>query len=313
MPTNESSQRRRREQGWEIAEPSQDAGGFDNSRKGAGGEFGLSADWREAIQEKNGSAVGGGGGDSGGDSGWGGLRGEACMTSAKREEVREVLEKRRLTPHRKKVAVCLRTKDYARFLPEWLAFHFAVGVDEVSIYDDDSADNTTAVLQPFVEAGFVRYVFEVIGGLSHEMDPLNHCLRYYQEQKKNGASNAPTYLLFHDTDEYIFPVNTNLTILHALEQHHDICCTLVHRIQFGSSGFHDMPRGLMIEKFLLHQPLASHKANPKVMVNLEPTESEDVFHLKSMHNAEGCQCLLTHWGDIRINHYLGSHGDYVER
>lgn len=63
-----------------------------------------------------------------------------------------------------KVAVCLRTKDYARFLPEWLAFHYAVGVDEVSIYDDESADNTTAALQPFVEAGFVRYVFEVIGG-----------------------------------------------------------------------------------------------------------------------------------------------------
>ncbi|CAN0397293.1 unnamed protein product, partial [Scytosiphon promiscuus] len=39
-----------------------------------------------------------------------------------------------------KVAACLRTKDYGRYLPEWLAFHYSIGVDEVSIYDDDSLD-----------------------------------------------------------------------------------------------------------------------------------------------------------------------------
>lgn len=60
------------------------------------------------------------------------------------------------------MAVCLRTKDFARFLPEWIAFHYALGVDEIMIYDDDSTDNTEEVLQPFVEAGLVRYIFEAI-------------------------------------------------------------------------------------------------------------------------------------------------------
>lgn len=49
------------------------------------------------------------------------------------------------------------------------------------------------------------------------------------------------------------------------------------------------------------------------MANLEPTESEKVFHLKSMHNAEGCKCYMINREEIRINHYLGSHGDYVDR
>lgn len=60
------------------------------------------------------------------------------------------------------MAICLRTKDFARFLPEWIAFHYALGVDEIMIYDDDSIDNTEEVLRPFVEAGIVRYIFEVI-------------------------------------------------------------------------------------------------------------------------------------------------------
>lgn len=62
-----------------------------------------------------------------------------------------------------KVAICVRTKDFGRFLPEWVAFHYAIGVDEISIYDDDSVDNTVEVLQPFIDAGMVLYVFEKIG------------------------------------------------------------------------------------------------------------------------------------------------------
>lgn len=53
--------------------------------KGAGGHFGLSSDWRLGVQE-------------GGD-----LRGEACMATDKREQMLEILEKRKMTPSRKKV------------------------------------------------------------------------------------------------------------------------------------------------------------------------------------------------------------------
>lgn len=60
------------------------------------------------------------------------------------------------------------------------------------------------------------------------MKPLNRCLAQYMEEKKSdGDSNAPSWLLFHDTDEYIYPVDTSLTILDALENHNDTCCALV--------------------------------------------------------------------------------------
>lgn len=57
----------------------------------------------------------------------------------------------------------------------------------------------------------------------------------------------------------------------------------------------------------------------QVMVNLEPTDpalGTAKLPLKSMHNAQGCECHgKDHNGvsDIRINHYLGSIGDYMDR
>ncbi|CAM9858714.1 unnamed protein product [Ectocarpus fasciculatus] len=214
---------------------------------------------------------------------------------------------------RKEVAVCLRTKDYGRFLPEWVAFHYAIGVDEVSIYDDNSVDSTSEVLKPFVNAGIVRYIFDMIPRRAAQMEPLNRCLRHYINRKKNDAENAPSWLLFHDTDEYVYPGDTSVTLYDALKKHESTCCAVVRRIQYGSGGHQEMPRGLVMDSFLAHQNDSSHHANPKVVVNLTPTESDPVAPpLKSMHKAEGCGCLDLK-REVLINHYLGSRGDYLER
>ncbi|CAM9845951.1 unnamed protein product [Ectocarpus sp. 6 AP-2014] len=256
------------------------------SWKGGGGPFGLDGDWRNALQE------------DGGDGAENGLRGEACMTHDKRKEV----------------AVCLRTKDYGRFLPEWVAFHYAIGVDEVSIYDDNSADQTSAVLKPFVNAGIVRYIFDMIPSRRNaQMEPLNRCLRHYINRKKDDPENAPSWLLFHDNDEYVYPRDTSITLFDALNKHESTCCALVRRIQYGSGGHDEMPRGLVMDSFMAHQNDSSHHGNPKVAVNLTPTESHPVAPpLKSMHKAEGCECLDLKQ-EVLINHYLGSRGDYLER
>lgn len=52
---------------------------------------------------------------------------------------------RRLQQRLYKVSLCVRTKDSGRFLPEWIAFHYAVGVNEITVYDDDSVDDTKQV------------------------------------------------------------------------------------------------------------------------------------------------------------------------
>lgn len=52
------------------------------------------------------------------------------------------------------------------------------------------------------------------------------------------------------------------------------------------------------------------------MVNLETTEPSlgtAVAHLKSMHNGQGCVCDVVPVTEMRINHYLGSRGDYRDK
>ena len=60
------------------------------------------------------------------------------------------------------MAICVRSKDFGRFLPEWVAFHYVLGVDEVKLFDDDSVDRTGQALFPFMQAGIVKYKLEKI-------------------------------------------------------------------------------------------------------------------------------------------------------
>ncbi|CAM9979334.1 unnamed protein product [Ectocarpus sp. 6 AP-2014] len=154
-----------------------------------------------------------------------------------------------------------------------------------------------------------------------QMKPLNHCLEQQLERRSRGDEDAATWVLFHDTDEYLYPSDTSLNIRDALEKHHRTCCALVSRVQYGSAGHDEMPRGLLLENFLMHSHPGPQFGNglPKVMVNLDPSEPEvGVVEppLRSMHNAEGCDCAGSKPGgvsDLRINHYLGSIGDYMDR
>lgn len=38
-----------------------------------------------------------------------------------------------------------------------MAYHYAIGVDEMIIYDNDSIDDTRGILEPFVKSGIVQY------------------------------------------------------------------------------------------------------------------------------------------------------------
>lgn len=58
------------------------------------------------------------------------------------------------------------------------------------------------------------------------MQPLNHCLRKHIERREE-SSDAPVWVVFHDVDEYIFPVQTNSTMSEALMRHPETCCVQV--------------------------------------------------------------------------------------
>ena len=47
------------------------------------------------------------------------------------------------------VAIAKNESDYIR---EWVAFHKAVGVDNIILFDNDSTDDTVEVLKPYIRS-----------------------------------------------------------------------------------------------------------------------------------------------------------------
>ncbi|CAM9367557.1 unnamed protein product [Choristocarpus tenellus] len=73
-----------------------------------------------------------------------------CQTSENQSLVDYILERRQNVDPLNRVAACVRTKNMARYLPEWVAYHWVAGIDEFMVYDDHSTDGTRQVLEPFI-------------------------------------------------------------------------------------------------------------------------------------------------------------------
>ena len=58
------------------------------------------------------------------------------------------------------------------------------------------------------------------------MEPLNACLSYYLSQREIDH-HTPRWLLFHDTDEYMFPGNNSQAIFDVLRSFDAHCCLQV--------------------------------------------------------------------------------------
>lgn len=58
------------------------------------------------------------------------------------------------------------------------------------------------------------------------MQPLNHCLNQHMDRWAEDKT-APVWILFHDVDEYVMPVQTNMTMSEALMRHTTTCCAQV--------------------------------------------------------------------------------------
>src|SRR5688572_11952987 len=56
------------------------------------------------------------------------------------------------------LAMMIRVKDEARFLPEWMAHHVNLGFQHIFVYDNNSTDGIADVIAPFVDRGEATYV-----------------------------------------------------------------------------------------------------------------------------------------------------------
>lgn len=148
------------------------------------------------------------------------------------------------------LAIVSIMKNAAPYVKEWLDYHLLAGVNHFFMYDNDSGDNFKEILQPYIDAGLVTYIF--YPGKRKQMDAFNDAIQNFKYLCR--------YMSFVDDDEFILP-RSNRSIAEVVDEilnlHPKVEGVEISLIPYGSSGYKtaDYTRGVLerfthrVEKF----------------------------------------------------------------
>jgi hypothetical protein len=148
-------------------------------------------------------------------------------------------------PQRYLLSLCAIVRNEGPYLLEWIAFHWAVGVEHFYIYDNESKDGTSNLLDHLHRLGLVTRISwpddakEVIeSGIGPQVPAYNDFLRYSYETKWVG---------FVDLDEFVVPIGS--VDLRTWFQRSNQKAVGINWRMFGSSGLLHYEDRLVIERF----------------------------------------------------------------
>ncbi|MCL2261253.1 MAG: glycosyltransferase [Fibromonadales bacterium] len=221
------------------------------------------------------------------------------------------------------IAFCAIIKDEARYLDEWLAYHYLIGVEHFYITDDNSTDNIQEVLQKWIKKGLVTYMkvdeFLRTSSVRQIISNLTYC---------DVLKDSWRYLGFLDIDEFFVPPNGNIVdFLNTIPE--EIASIYIRWVFFGLS---ETSEGFLTERCLNHSNYFA--GNGKSIVNPRNVAINVKTNPHMFHPAPGTKILdfdfspaqwsedLSFFKDIpitaenaslpRINHYFGKSQREIE-
>ena len=212
------------------------------------------------------------------------------------------------------LTLCAIAKNEGRYLQEWIEYHKMLGVEKFFIYDNDSADNTREILQPYIDTNLVEYCY--FPGKKMQLKAYANCVRKHKRHTK--------YLGFLDIDEFIVPIK-HKTISDYLKSLGRFSGVQINWLVYGSGGAKKREKGFVIERFKDHS-LPDHKLNRHIKVILNPRL---ILRFFSAHrpvifgryiDSNGNITKKSFWdrtpvsNQIRINHYaIKSYEEFLEK
>lgn len=149
--------------------------------------------------------------------------------------------------------ICAIARNEGLYIREWVLFHQIVGVEHITIYNNNSDDNTLEVLQPFVESGFVDVIDWPFPNPSQ--------LAAYSNYVANHR--GPFWCAFIDCDEFLWSPQYD-TIQEALDSRPNPRSAYgVNWMVFGSGGQTEYEDKPVIERFTW-RPATSHPVDDHV-------------------------------------------------
>jgi hypothetical protein len=55
-------------------------------------------------------------------------------------------------------AACAVVKDSAKYIREWVIYHYLIGVQHIYVYDNNSTDSLRSTMQPLIDRGMATYI-----------------------------------------------------------------------------------------------------------------------------------------------------------
>lgn len=214
-------------------------------------------------------------------------------------------------------------KDEGIFLLEWIAYHKAIGFDEVWIATNSCRDGSDALLDYMAERGIVRHIHNVVPeGVAPQRAGIEMALAAREMAEID-------WLLFIDSDEFlnVHAGDGKIDDLISLVPEHVAAVPLYWRL-FGDSGLKRWEGGFVLQHFTQaqyaprprysltktmfrpnlfksgrdHMPKQPVAANPIVMT-LEGYEVDPSPLMKPRLNRFAIPMEHRNWNNAAINHY----------
>lgn len=146
-----------------------------------------------------------------------------------------------------RVAVCLRFRDEARFLEEWLEYYLAAGVDHFFLYNNFSIDHYQEVLRPYLDRGRVTLI-------DWPRKPASPAAEHDCIARTRGRFE---WVGFIDADEFVV-VRDGRSIPEFLGGFGDAPAVALHWYYYGSSGHEQRPQDWVIRAYTHRAAAPNH-------------------------------------------------------
>jgi len=182
-------------------------------------------------------------------------------------------------------AICLIVKNEVHDIAEWVVHHSQiVGADQLIIYDDNSNDGTTELLEKLSGEFPIRVIPWKTNEAKRQVAAYTDCL------KRFGSDFE--WIGFLDSDEFLIPPPGTL-LPQLLERHQNHDAFSINWLIFGTSGVADTNGRLIMETFT-NRANVQFSANQNVKTFIRPSAFKKVLN---PHYIEGPQ----HWTDVLGN------------
>ncbi|WP_051650275.1 glycosyltransferase family 92 protein [Selenomonas sp. AB3002] len=196
------------------------------------------------------------------------------------------------------MAVVAILKNEGNYIKEWLDYHMSAGVTKFYLYDNESEDNLKNVLQPYIDAQIVDYMYWP--GTCMQLKVYNDALKKHRFDCR--------YMAFIDADEFIFPKDrrTIPEVIGSIMSLDPLAGGVVINWRvFGSSGQEKKNLDLgVIERFRFR---AKDDFGPNTHIKsiVNPRRVENVVHVHYADYLTGMYAIDEHGNKVVLSAFNG--------